>query len=111
MLITFKSRATVDVTMLENLAQFLLTIIGKRLGQRGVIAHDELQPAIVKLEAAIAEDKQNLAEHNGHFHDNEDDHEVHELHELPIGLAQRAYPFLDMLRQAHKGNSDVIWGV
>ncbi|MCF7696737.1 DUF1840 domain-containing protein [Mycetohabitans rhizoxinica] len=108
MLITFKSRATVEVTMLENLAQFLLAIIGKRLGQRGVIAHDELQPAIAKLEAAIAQDKQRLAEHDGHVDDDDGDHEAHEV---PIGLAQRAYPFLDMLRQAHKANSDVIWGV
>ncbi|WP_338925897.1 DUF1840 domain-containing protein [Mycetohabitans endofungorum] len=106
MLITFKSRATVDVTMLENLAQFLLAIIGKRFGQRGVIAHDELQPAIAKLEAAIAQDKQRRAEHDGH-----DDEGDHEAHEAPIGLAQRAYPFLDMLRQAYKENSDVIWGV
>jgi hypothetical protein len=108
MLITFKSRATVDVTMLENLAQFLLAILGKRLGERGVISRDELPSAIAKLEAAIAEDKQNRAEHEGHFHDDE---EGHELHERPIGLAQRAYPFLDMLREAHKENSDIVWGV
>lgn len=108
MLITFKSRATVDVVMLENLAQFLLAILGKRLSQRGVISHDELPSAIAKLEAAIAEDKQNRAEHEGHFHDEE---EGHELHELPIGLAQRAYPFLDMLREARKENSDIMWGV
>jgi Domain of unknown function (DUF1840) len=108
MLITFKSRATVDVTMLENLAQFLLAIVGKRLGERGVISRDELPAAISKLEAAIAEDKQNRAEHDGHFHEDE---EGHEPHELPIGLAQRAFPFLDMLREAHKENSDVMWGV
>ncbi|KAG0162210.1 hypothetical protein DFQ28_007158 [Apophysomyces sp. BC1034] len=108
MLIRFKSRATVDVTMLENLAQFLLAIIGKRFGQRGVIAHDELQSAIARLEAAIAQDKQGRAEHDACLHDEEDDHESYEV---LIGLAQRAYPFLDMLRQAHKENSDVIWGV
>ncbi|HVE07793.1 MAG TPA: DUF1840 domain-containing protein [Paraburkholderia sp.] len=108
MLITFKCRAAPDVVMLENLAQYLVGIVGKRLGERGVITHDELPGAISKLEAAIATDKQERAEHEGHFHEHE---EGHEHHEIPIGLAQRAYPFLDMMRAAQKENSDIVWGV
>ncbi|MDE1178870.1 DUF1840 domain-containing protein [Paraburkholderia sp.] len=108
MLITFKSRATPDVVMLENLAQYLVGIVGKRLGERGVITVDEMPDAIHKLESAIATDKQERNEHEGHFHEHE---EGHEHHEQPIGLAQRAFPFLDMLRAAHKENSDIMWGV
>jgi hypothetical protein len=108
MLITFKCRAAPDVVMLENLAQYLVGIVGKRLGERGVITHDELPVAIRKLEAAITTDKQERAEHDGHFHEGE---EGHEPHEIPIGLAQRAFPFLDMLRVAQKENMDVLWGV
>ncbi|MHB9840878.1 DUF1840 domain-containing protein [Paraburkholderia terrae] len=108
MLITFKCRSAPDVVMLENLAQYLLGIIGKRLGARGVIAHDELGVVISKLEAAIVTDKQERAEHEGHFHEGEDGHEHHEI---PIGLAQRAYPFLDMLRAAQKDNTDIVWGL
>ena len=108
MLITFKCRAAPDVVMLENLAQYLVGIIGKRLGERGVITHDELPAAISKLEAAVATDKQERAEHEGHFHENE---EGHEHHEIPIGLAQRAYPFLDMMRAAQKENADIMWGL
>jgi hypothetical protein len=108
MLITFKCRATPDVVMLENLAQYLIGIVGKRLGERGVITHEELDAAIAKLEAAIVTDKQERAEHDGHFHEDE---EGHEHHEIPIGLAQRAYPFLDMLREAKKENSDIMWGI
>ncbi|MGT2469698.1 DUF1840 domain-containing protein [Paraburkholderia terrae] len=108
MLITFKCRSAPDVVMLENLAQYLLGIIGKRLGARGVINHDELGVVISKLEAAIVTDKQERAEHEGHFHEGE---EGHEHHELPIGLAQRAYPFLDMLRAAQKDNTDIVWGL
>jgi len=94
--------------MLNNLAQHLVGIVGKRLGERGVITHDELADAITKLEAAITFDKQERAEHDGHFHEGE---EGHEPHEIPIGLAQRAYPFLDMLRLAQKHNTDILWGV
>jgi hypothetical protein len=108
MLITFKCRASPDVMMLENLAQYLVGIVGKRLGERGVITHDELADAITKLEAAIHVDKQERAEHDGHFHEGE---EGHEHHEIPPGLAQRAYPFLDMLRAAQKENSDIVWGL
>ena len=108
MLITFKCRSAPDVVMLENLAQYLLGIIGKRLGPRGVINHDELGVAISKLEAAIVTDKQERAEHEGHFHEGE---EGHEHHEIPIGLAQRSYPFLDMLRAAQKDNTDIVWGL
>lgn len=108
MLITFKCRSAPDVVMLENLAQYLVAIVGKQLGKRGVIAHDELDVAIAKLEEAIVVDKKDAAEHEGHFHEGE---EGHESHELPIGLAQRAFPFLDMLRTAKKENTDVLWGV
>jgi hypothetical protein len=108
MLITFKCRAAPDVMMLENLAQYLVGIVGKRLGQRGVITHDELGDAITKIEAAIVTDKRERAEHDGHFHEGE---EGHDPHEIPIGLAQRAYPFLDMLRAAQKENADIVWGV
>ena len=108
MLITFKCRAAPDVVMLENLAQYLVGIVGKRLGERGVIMHDELPEAITKLESAISSDNQERAEHDGHFHEGEDGHEHHEI---PIGLAQRAFPFLDMLREAQKENADIMWGV
>lgn len=108
MLVTFKCHASPDVTMLENLAQYLLGIIGKRLGPRGVITHEELDTAISKLEAAIATDKKERAEHEGHFHEGE---EGHDHHELPPGLAQRAFPFLDMLRLAKQEDNDVLWGV
>jgi hypothetical protein len=108
MLITFKSPAAPGVIMLENLAEYLLGIIGKQLTARGVITHDEIPAAIQKLEAAVVTDKRERAEHDGRFHEGE---EGHEPHELPIGLAQRAFPFLDMLRLAQKHDKDILWGV
>src|SRR6202171_826379 len=72
MLITFKCRAAPDVVMLENLAQYLVGIVGKRLGERGVITRDELPVAISKLEAAVTTDKQERAEHDRHFHEREE---------------------------------------
>jgi Domain of unknown function (DUF1840) len=106
MLITFKSSAAPEVMMLDNLAQYLLGIIGKRLGDRGVITHAELDAAIEKLEAAIVIDKDAKNQHDSMHH-----HQDRHGHDLPVGLAQRAYPFLDMMRLAKQKDADIVWGV
>ncbi|VVE09305.1 hypothetical protein PPN31114_02558 [Pandoraea pneumonica] len=104
MLITFKSRASPDVAMLENLAQYLLGIVGKKVGERGAIGDDETGAAIAKLEAAIAEDKETAKKENeGKTAAERDD-------EGPR-LAQRAYPLLDMLRESNKMNVAVMWEI
>ncbi|CAM2140066.1 DUF1840 domain-containing protein [Pararobbsia alpina] len=108
MLITFKSTAAPEVIMLDNLAQYLLGIIGKHLGERGVITHGELPVAIEKLEAAILVDKDAEAHHDA-LHHREDPNHHH--HEMPVGLAQRAFPFLDMMRASLRDKADILWGV
>src|SRR5260370_39854221 len=56
MLITFKSRASPDVLMLADLANYLLGIVGKRFSPRGVIEARELSDVISRMQDAIAED-------------------------------------------------------
>lgn len=104
MLVTFKSKASPDITMLENLAQYLLGIVGKKVGERGAIGDDETGAAIAKLEAAIAEDKETAKKENeGKKSEERDDDSPR--------LAQRAYPLLDMLRESNKINVAVMWDV
>ncbi|MFP3556758.1 DUF1840 domain-containing protein [Paraburkholderia sp. SIMBA_049] len=105
MLITFQSTASPDVVMLRDLAQYLLALIGKRLGERGVIMHDELQGAIKRLESTITEEAS--AERT-----------LEALHCSPgnasepgNGLSQRAWPFLQMMREAAGQGADIIWGL
>jgi hypothetical protein len=106
MLITFKSRASPDVLMLADLANYLLGIVGKRLSPRGVISRDELPDVIGRMEDAIAEDQRTSDAHD------EMHYGTHAgVHERSAGLAQRAYPFLDMLREAQKQDADIIWGL
>jgi len=111
MLVTFHSSAAPDVTMLKDLAQYLLGIVGKRIGERGVITCEELPAAIGRLEAAVAPDavpdagypgaRGALAPAGGV------DAGAH-----PTGAVQRrrAYPFLDLLREARRQHADVMWG-
>jgi Domain of unknown function (DUF1840) len=106
MLITFKSRAAPDVRMPKHLAGYLLGIAGKRPEERGVITVDQMEHVIALLENAIPEAKNNAIENNA-LHYAEHDHD----HEPTAGLPQRAYPFLDMLKQAHEHGTDIIWGL
>ncbi|BCZ85311.1 DUF1840 domain-containing protein [Paraburkholderia terrae] len=105
MLITFQSTASPDVVMLRDLAQYLLGLIGKRLGERGVITHDELHGAIRRLESAITEEASAESA-------------LEALHcspgntrEAGNGLSQRAWPFLSMMREASDHGADIIWGL
>ncbi len=109
MLITFKSTASPEIVMLKDLAQYLLNVIGKQLGERGVISHLELPKAIQRLEEAIEVEKKADAAQHARIDAATDNHE--EKEEQPIGLAQRAFPLLDMMRAAHKLEADVLWGV
>ncbi|EKZ99490.1 MAG: DUF1840 domain-containing protein [Burkholderiaceae bacterium] len=106
MLITFKSHAAQDLIMMKDLAITLLGIIGKHLGERGVIKADEMPAAIRKLEAAV-QDAKKVHPAEATVHPGKDD----EREEEPLHLGQRAYPFLDMLRESVKEGADVMWGV
>ncbi|RZT38552.1 DUF1840 domain-containing protein [Cupriavidus agavae] len=106
MLITFKSHAAQDLIMMKDLAVTLLGIIGKHLGERGVITSAEMPAAIRKLEAAVLDAKRTHPADTTVHPGNPDEKE-----EEPLHLGQRAYPFLDMLRASLKENTDVLWGV
>ncbi|WP_066734973.1 DUF1840 domain-containing protein [Cupriavidus sp. D384] len=106
MLITFKSHAAQDLIMMKDLAITLLGIIGKHLGERGVITTEEMPAAIRKLEAAV-QDARKVHPADTTVHPGPED----EREEEPLHLGQRAYPFLDMLRLSQKEGADVMWGV
>lgn len=107
MLIAFKSPAAPEIVMTEQLAQYLLGLLGKELGVRGVIHHDGMGAAITRLEAAVAHEKERTLPHSTHYLGASDD----SLPQDSVGLAQRAYPLLDMMRHAHEQNADILWGV
>lgn len=114
MLVTFKSKAAADVVMYESHAKPILDSLHKDI-KRGVITAAESTEAIALLEKQIVNSKAHdaaetlerdvLAHHNPQGDDN-----GHEKIE-PVTFSARAYPLLDMLREAKKGNYDVLWGV
>ncbi|MGI4983390.1 MAG: DUF1840 domain-containing protein [Janthinobacterium lividum] len=107
MLIAFKSPAAPEIVMTEQLAQYLLGLLGKELGVRGVIHHDNMAAAITRLESAVANDRERTVSHTTHYAGASDD----SVPQDGVGLAQRAFPLLDMMRHAHEQNADILWGV
>lgn len=113
MLYTFKSAVSADVLMLDEPAKKLITLMGKDATEtEGIVTVAQLPEAILRLRTAIEDDRARQAENPPS--------EAEELADkdagrtgmaAPVGLAQRAWPLLDMLEAAHKDEVPVTWGV
>lgn len=114
MLITFKSKAAAEVTMYQEHAKRLLDLLHKDVS-RGVITAAETGHALEILESQVAASRLHPAsdelEHDINAHHSEaGDDNGHEPVQL-VSFATRAYPLIEMLRAAHAGNNDILWGV
>ncbi len=110
MLITFSSGSSADVIMFGDSAKTLLTLIGKDGNDtQGIVTVEQLPQAIARLRAAIEEDRARQAAQG-----EPDGDAAREKGETgmaaPVGLAQRAWPLLDMLERAQRAGEPVIWG-
>lgn len=108
LLIKFTSPASPDVTLHPETATIVLRIIGKAMGERGVITAAELPDALVKLDAAIRLGK----DHDGALAKAAAGSTPHAAHdEDAISIDQRAWPFREMLRESRDQSVDILWGV
>lgn len=98
----FRSQAAGEIVMMGDAAQHLLTLIGKPMSERGVIAVDQLADAIDCLNRAVERE-------SGSATAKKNDRDP--ATESPVGLAQRAFPLLGMLRAAQAAGACVTWGV
>jgi hypothetical protein len=121
MLFEFKSRATGSVVMTGDVGKKVLPLIGKTADARGIITVDQMPAAIAALEAAcrreneLAADARNKAKGlptaapqtsaGGQDNDHPDD-DPH-----LIGICQRVYPLIEMLKASHSAGKDITWGV
>ena len=98
----FKSRADADLLMMERAADQLLRIVGREPARQGIIEAAAIPAAMRAIETAIA------AEAARHGSKADDDDELREPH---VGLAQRAWPLLEMMKRALAEQADIVWGV
>ena len=103
MLVTFSSKAGADILMLSQHANPLLRIMGKlegtELPTRGVFMPEHIGQNIAQLEQAIAVAPKPTED---------DDRPVDQISQ-PVGLRQRAFPLLDLLKRAKDKNLPVLW--
>lgn len=101
MIYRFKSKATGDLIMLEAQGEQLLRILGREPAERGIIEVDAMPAALQALQQAIAAEQPA----------NPDDEDPAQPGQPLVGLRQRLWPMIEMLRQAHAEDTPVVWGV
>ncbi|MDI3514910.1 MAG: hypothetical protein PWP40_2139 [Rhodocyclaceae bacterium] len=115
MLVTFKSHASADVIMFGDDAKKLIAIVGKDPhNPQGIITAQQLPEAIERLKAAIEEDRIRQAElerQRTEADEAADKEAGRSGMAAPVGLAQRAWPLLNMLEESLREETPVVWGV
>lgn len=97
MIYKFKSAATGDLIMLGAHGDQLLRLLGREPAASGIIEVADMPSASAALLAAIAQEEAPPA----------DD----EAAQPAVGLRQRLWPMIEMLRRAHEADKPVVWGV
>jgi hypothetical protein len=105
MIYQFRSKAGPDVIMLADLTQRIFDILARPLEPRGILTVEQLPQLITSLETAILKDLEERAKSNT------PDQESNEKPKLADRLGQRAYPFLELMKQARDQDEPVMWGV
>lgn len=99
----FKSKADGDLIMMTPVGDQILRIVGRAPAARGIIEAAALPAAIAALEGAIAVAEQTERGDR----DKEDERDGAKT----VGLKQRAWPMLEMMRRSLAERADIVWGV
>ena len=109
-LVVFRSKAAGEIFMCAETARRIFDILGRQEAPRGVITAEQVPDALRKLVDAVEEEKAQLkaAQEEADLADKQGDVSAKER---PVTLGQRAFPLIEMLREAQKMKVDVTWGV
>jgi hypothetical protein len=102
MIYKFKSKAAGDVIMLGPNGDQVLRLIGKEPAPKGIIEPAAMAAAMAALEQAIAADDAARKAPDAERADAPQDR---------IGLRQRAWPLIEMMKRASAANQEIVWGV
>ncbi len=111
MLYEFKSRSTGSVVMTGVVAERLLAIVGKDAGPKGVFTVEQMGPAIVALQAAIAREQAASPDPQPDPRHADESSDKDDAAHHGVSLRQRAWPLIEMLQVAQKAEQVVTWGV
>jgi hypothetical protein len=105
MIYQFRSKAGPDVIMLADLTKRIFDILDRPLERRGILTKEQLPSLITTLETAILKDLDERAQTK------ESGDKAMDSPKLADRLGQRAYPFLELMKQAKAKDEPVLWGV
>ncbi|WP_394248436.1 DUF1840 domain-containing protein [Vibrio profundi] len=108
MLITFHCKAHADITMFGDIALHILKILGHSGTVPGAIPAQDLPQALKSLQTAIDTEKNALAAKDNEAFD-EDEEENEEIEEIVVGLGNRAFPLISLLKAAIEEECEVMW--
>jgi hypothetical protein len=99
MIYKFKSPATGDVIMLGPQGDQMLRVLGREPAAKGIIECADMPAALQLLQDAIAKAES-------------PPDDADEAGQAPaVGLRQRLWPMVEMLRRAQAAAAPVVWGV
>ena len=103
----FKSKADGDLIMMTPVGDQMLRLIGREPAAQGIIEVAALPAAISALEQAIAVADAQAKKTGAGAADADDDAGG----ARGIGIRQRAWPLLEMMRRSLAQRADIVWGV
>jgi hypothetical protein len=95
MMYKFKSKAAGDVIMMQPHGDQLMRLLGREPAAKGIIEPADMPAAMQALQAAAAQ-AQSPADNDG---------------ERGVGLKQRVWPMVEMMKRSHAANEPIVWGV
>ncbi|WP_157271102.1 DUF1840 domain-containing protein [Azohydromonas aeria] len=107
MIYKFKSKAAGDVVMLGVNGDHLLRIMGREPSAQGIFEVEHMPRLRAALEQAVAAEEAARAQAEAEA--------AAEGRQLPphdgVGLRQRVWPLVEMMKRAEAANYPIVWGV
>ena len=107
MIYKFKSKATGDIIMMGPTGDALLRAIGREPQPQGIIEPAAMPAAMLAIEQAVVADEAARAEAEADAAARGERLPAHD----GVGLRQRLWPMVDMLKRAAAAGEPVVWGV
>lgn len=107
MLYKFKSKAAGDVIMTAPVGDRVLRLLGREPQIQGIFLAEDLPALIVALEQAAQREEQEREQPEAACAANEQPTPPREA----VGLRQRVWPLIEMMRRSHGAGKEIVWGV
>lgn len=104
MIYKFKSPAAGDVIMLGPQGDLVMALLGREPAAKGIFEVSDMPGILALLQAAV--DGETSDTSTGDKSGSDD-----ATAQPAVGLRQRLWPLIDMLRRCHAAGEPIVWGV